>query len=220
MRWLRRLSLLLALCGGSAQAAVYTGIWDPPFGAPFDGLGWRGSATFVVPNFCIPDGTEVVSNGACEGRAAVTAAQVEFYALNAGGEEPTLTTITFNPQSIAVNALSFVRGALTQLDTSLSALQLAPEPGGVVPEGIFFGLQFTFDGPRLAWSSCEVFDTKNCRTGFNDNLNFPARFVITRVSDSDSVPEPASLALVALALASLAWMRRRAAGAQRPARWR
>ena len=34
---------------GSAQAAIYTGNWDPAFGSFFPDLGWKATATFDVP---------------------------------------------------------------------------------------------------------------------------------------------------------------------------
>src|SRR3954469_16382140 len=43
----------LAFAAGSAQAAVYSGRWDPSFGGIFPDLGWKGSATFILPDSCV-----------------------------------------------------------------------------------------------------------------------------------------------------------------------
>ena len=37
---------------GSAQAAVYTGVWDPVYGAAFPGMYWTAVGTFDVPDDC------------------------------------------------------------------------------------------------------------------------------------------------------------------------
>ena len=38
---------------GSAQAAIYTGNWDPAYGGIFPGLGWSATAHFDVPGSCL-----------------------------------------------------------------------------------------------------------------------------------------------------------------------
>ena len=206
---MRRVSLLIAAMAcwvGPAQAAVYTGVWDPAFGAPFTNLGWRGSAQFEVPSGCEPAGTADISNAAdCGGLAVVTQATVELYDIRAAGT-PTLATLSLDETTLLIGTLRYLNGALTELTTSPSA-QVGTSVDlseFLVQPGTLFSLDFTLAGPRLGWVACRDLAKTSCDRGFNDGVNFPPTFVITRV------PEPATLALVALALAALVWARRSA----------
>jgi len=210
---LRGLALLaVMLVAGPTHAALYTGVWDPTYGAPFGNLGWRGSAEFSVPDSCLPIGTaDVINATACGGAAAVTGARVEFYDIT-DTAQATLTTLVFNPSTLLVGTLRFVDGALTELTTTDSNL-VAPGVDltafGVTPFTDFF-LNFALDGPHLGWATCAAV-ANFCQTGgFNDGTQFPPTFTITQV------PEPTTLWLAGLALMmSLVPVRRQAAGRQR-----
>ena len=204
---LRGLFLALACVAGTAQAAVYTSVWDPAFGAPFANLGWRGNAAFAVPNACTPSGTaDIINATACAGAAVVTHAEVELYDVNESGQ-PTLVTLDLDEATLVIGTLRYVGGALTQLTTSWSDAVL---PGvdltafGVSASTRFF-LEFTLGGPRLGATNCSR-TAANCETIFNDGVNFPPRFEITQV-----VSEPASIWLAGLAVLGLAQASRRRA---------
>jgi len=218
-RWLRRLAVLSVFVGGSANAAIYTGVWDPPYGSPFTNLGWRGTTDYFVPDTCLPVGTAVIDNFAdCGGAATVTAAQVQFYDASVGPSAPTLATLLFNPASIVIIDLSFVSGALDNLSTSGSDFELPSADLSAFGVGYAteFSLFFTLgDGPRLEWRDCSYYGERSythypsepeCSFGLNDNVTFPVTdFTITRV------PEPGTLALATLALLGFAPRRVRAA---------
>lgn len=216
-RWLQGALLAAGLCAGSANAAVYTGVWDPTYGSPFLNLGWRGTAEYFVPNECEPTGTADIYNAsACSGNAIVTQAEVEFYDINAAidtgtGAQPTISTLVFNPSSLVIGTLRYVSGELTQLTTSFSNYMTPTEDLSAfgVYSNTEFSLFFTLDGPRLAWRECysyyegegsftaSHYYEPECAFGVNDAQQFPATFEITRV------PEPGTLALACLALLAL-----------------
>ncbi len=200
-------TLVCAFTAGSAQAAVYTGVWDPAYGAPFTNLGWRGSAHYAVPNACEPAGTADINNlASCGGAAVVTSAEVEFYDVTAGGQ-PTLATLVFDPLSMFVGTLRYLDGELAQLTTSASNA-VNPTANlsafGVASTAGFF-LQFSLDGPHLGWIDCGP-ESDGCNRGSNDSVNFAPRFSISR--DTTAVPEPGSLWLSGLALVALCRLRR------------
>ncbi|MEO7851449.1 MAG: hypothetical protein ABIR94_04220, partial [Rubrivivax sp.] len=41
---------------GTAQAALYTGKWDPAYGSIFPVLGWSATAVIYVPDPCLASG--------------------------------------------------------------------------------------------------------------------------------------------------------------------
>jgi len=79
----RRALLFFALAAGalSAQAAVYVGHWDPPFGSIFPDLGWKGDATFILPDSCLGlTGSFANSSPGCGGGGMqVLDAELQFY---------------------------------------------------------------------------------------------------------------------------------------------
>ena len=116
-------SLLLGTCMaaagalggvGSAQAAVYTGNWDPIYGAAFAGLGWQASAKFDVPDACLALGNGSFGiSGACAG-FQVLSAKVDFYDTSA----PSTITESFDLHTnVIVNGIDLAGGNLVGIDT-------------------------------------------------------------------------------------------------------
>jgi PEP-CTERM motif len=208
---LRAVVAALALGGlASAQAAVYTGQWDPAYGAPFDSglsvLGWKGSAEFVVPDECLVDGT--VNIGTCAG-LTVNAAQLVFY------EDPddiVVGVMDFGPGAIDLFSVTLAGGELQWADSQYSPPANPTSEFQNIDEYSFY-LQFSQQGARLYHTlrddgianpdDCEDggFDITVC--GFSSSY---ANITFTRVGD---VPEPGSLALVAAALGAGWAVRRR-----------
>jgi hypothetical protein len=162
LRWLRRMALAAVAVGtwSSAQAAVYHGVWDPPYGSPFGtlttGLGWRGAADFYVPESCeVSSG--LVDNygnlpfipGNCGGLGIVTSASVELYQVNSS-DQHTLATLTFDPTSFYVGILRFAEGELTGLLTDFSNRLTPSSDGAASPADLAILDAF---GPLNPWTT-------------------------------------------------------------------
>jgi hypothetical protein len=219
--WARRLVVLTAALSGSAHAAFYSGIWDPPFGPALPGLGWSGSAEFFVPDSCVPTGTAVVWNlnifnpsADCDGQARVTRAEVRLVDLTPPFNPALPRTLNFSTSfpSLSVIKLDYEDGDLEQLSTlgsNLVAAGFTDYAMGIGPS-TFFQLRFTFDGPRLSFWNCPTFTLAGHSVsglcsfrGRNDNVNNRPTFTITRI------PEPTSLWLAGAALLGVVGIRRR-----------
>lgn len=229
LRWLRGIVLAVAAVGSwsSAQAIVYSGVWDPPYGAPFANLGWSGSVRVSVPDYCVPPGAGVATRNNytdCANGAFVETASVRFYDINTLSE---LATVVFNASSIDVFDMEFTSGNLTGLEagSSLPETVAADLSDYGVAAGTQFFLSFTFPGdnsdedyqgartastsygyrgPILDWVLCPD-EACYCDNGSNDRtipFNQPLAF--------QRVPEPGTLALAALGLLILAPRRARA----------
>jgi hypothetical protein len=212
LRWLRgALVAVAAACTWrTANAAAYTAIWDPEYGAGVPGMGWAGRAEFDVPDTCIPGSgsgyqivLDTILSPSCGNQARVTSAEVDLYRLS---DNSPLSTLSFTSSWLFLNvlALQFDDGALEQAVTTPSQLASAgfTDAGMGVSNRTYFQLVFTLEGPRLLEWYCRFYCSYQ---SINDNENFRPDFIISRV------PEPATLALVGIALAAAAsgGMRRR-----------
>ena len=208
------LSALMTVLGiPSAQAGVWEGAWDPTYGAPFQNLGWRGSANFNIPASppCAIDGIACLT-----GSPYVKGAKVTFYDTRNDADIAVIDWTTAELGGVNINALRFQGSNIEQFDTGLFPAKLPslfPEVDGT-DFGNFdvrlFAMSFVIDfdygvdtealysGPLLFWrdASCNV---ELCPNGRNDLLD-PANRPVLRVT---LVPEPASIALLAGALLAL-----------------
>lgn len=116
------LSVGVALgCAGSAQAAVYTGSWDPAFGPKFADLGWTASATFDVPDACLGLSDGIYSaTGSCSG-FSISNVQVSFYDIAGGAPIDSSSFVeSFNLSSVGVpiSGVGITNHMLTGINSS------------------------------------------------------------------------------------------------------
>lgn len=232
-------SLLALSAAGTAQAAVYRGVFDPTYGPAFPGLGWRGEALFNVPGNCgVTTETLVRDNDPdCSGTglAWVQEASVRFYDITDPGVD--IAEITWgayggeaaaSADGVDLFQLAFVDGALDQVNASLDfrlpvPLSEAPPPFFATFENYAFGLAFVID-----LVACEIEDV-SCDGLYSGPLLFsfgPADCdldVDCEFSNSSvitfpptfvitQVPEPGTLALVTAALLAGGSLRARRRG--------
>ena len=115
-----------ATLGSTAQAALYTGNWDPNYGGIFPSLGWEASAVFDVPESCLALGTgnNIPISGACASFDVVSA-EVRFYDI--ADATNILGTYTLDP-NVIVTGIRLAGGQLTGVDTGFFNYFLSPLP--------------------------------------------------------------------------------------------
>ena len=105
-----------ATLGTSAQAAIYTGSWDPSYGGIFPSLGWKAEGKFDVPDACLALGTAsnlLVTSGPCAG-FTVLSGEVDFYDI----AHPGTILESFNLNTnVIVNGIDVAGGKLSGIDS-------------------------------------------------------------------------------------------------------
>lgn len=234
---LRVAAATLALgCLASAQAAVYTGRWDPIFGSPFgeaelgagNKLAWTATATLVVPDSCLAVGGgnaiidfEDTPNCDPGGSRAFLSAKIEFYNAEDPNNASQQETLVFEEALFNIERLHVVNGDIAGVETDAIAPVRAMNAiagGGAYWFQPIFGLGAAVGGSfdtyvlyqnDLGSSPGEpLFQTATNAMALGQKSQFPADdIVFTRV-----VPEPGSLALVLAAALGAGWAARRRRG--------
>ena len=192
-------------CAGSAQAAFYTGTWDPTFGGIFPDLGWKGTATFFIPDACLSESGTISNSDACSGGGMkLLSASVDFYnaTLDPAGLN-ILETLTFDPLALPVGfiySMDVTDGQLTGVSSAFSAPVQAFS--SIAGNGTyFFDLTFldsdsdpnSLGGAQLAYTKGAVspycaFNGSTSKCGFSQTT--------AAVAYAPAVPEPESYALM------------------------
>lgn len=223
----------------AANATVYVGKWDPPYGDPFNNLGWRGEITVDAPTNC---GAAAGFTGlvtCAPGAATVLFASVDLYLLS--DPNTTIDTLTFAPPAPAtftVNQLQFTGGVETGFVTGRSAwlynadldvnFALEFAVNGIVGTPLPAGLTVPTDysGPILIYQDKTCVEDHHKRGdydhdddcdrykyvyGTNDLTTAASRPVLS----ISAVPEPGSLSLVLAAAMVGGGLHRRLRGSGR-----
>jgi hypothetical protein len=187
---------------GSAQAATYTGNWDPAYGGIFPELGWEASALFEVPESClaIGSGNNIPISGPCAG-FDVLSAEVSFY--NVANPSAILNSYALDP-NVIVNGINLAGGDLSGIDTGffdsfVSALPISGSGQYAFSLILFAGnqAQLIFANPPQTSPGCAFLPVPGASCGISANA---ATGVFTRVSE---VSEPATLALMLTGLGAI-----------------
>jgi hypothetical protein len=191
---------------GPAQAALYTGNWDPAYGTIFPSLGWNANALFDVPDTCaaIGTGTNIPISGACAGFSVVSA-EVNFYDIS----DPSTILESFDLNTnVIVTGINLAAGALTGVDTGffdffVPTLDIAGG-GDYSFSLILFGgnkAQLIYAKPPETSPACITFPIDGAMCGVSEN-------VPTGVFAA-AVPEPETYALMLAGLGVIGFAARR-----------
>lgn len=211
-----------------ASAAIIVGTFDPQFGNGFTGLGWRGQVTIEMPDLCLALGNATALDAVCA-NTRITEVFVQLY------DFPTKSTFDLLDftGNLSLENFRLSGGSLAGLDGGM----IDPPSGWVPPTGglpaatvdpgymnYLYGLSFVGPDVFLRASSTTVVDVGPpgmpdfrdstfgcpfdgdyaiCTSQFTPQVHFP------QAPPPTGVPEPATLGLLAAALVSAAWARRR-----------
>jgi len=188
---------------GPAQAAVYTGNWDPAYGGIFPNLGWHATANFDVPSAClaIGNGSNLPVAGPCAG-FDVLSAHVDFY--DVASPATILESFDLNP-NVTVTSIDLASSQLSGVSTVnfqpfVPTLSIAG--GGADSFSlILFGnqAQLYYLNPTGESPACVVLNPDRCGISANAPVG-----VFTA-----AVPEPETYALMLAGLGALGFIARR-----------
>lgn len=190
---------------GPAQAAVYSGNWDPAYGSIFPSLGWKASALLNVPDAClaIGNGNNIPISGSCAG-FSVLSAEVDLYDI----ASPSTVLQSFGLQTnVIVNGIDIADGRLAGIDTGffhyfVPSLEIAGS-GDYSFSLLLYGgnlAQLTYEDPPTTSPGCAFLTVEGARCGLSANV---AHGVFA------PVPEPESYALLLAGLGALGVAARR-----------
>lgn len=193
----------------AANAAIYTGQYDPAYGGIFPDLGWKASAVFDVPAPCLAlgNGSSVpVAAGPCAG-FSVLSAELQFYDTAAPGT--ILASYALSP-SVIVTGVDIAGGALAGVDTGF--FQYVVPTLGIAGNGAYgFSLllydqyaQLAYTNPSATSPGCVFLPIPGASCGLSAN---PAVGTFTAVAAP--IPEPETYALMLAGLAGLGAVARR-----------
>lgn len=180
---------------GSAQAAVYHGVFDPDFGGALTGLDWSGSIFFDVPDSCLASPVANSTIG-CPG-ATLDTATVTFTGL---GNE----TLDFAGHLAgAVIGITFdSTGAVSGLTTSFISSVLS----STLPTNEYFNLLFSGSTVLLSYMPGSS-DSPGCAflpgSGCGYSTTIPGHGMTVTL-----VPEPSTYALLLAGLGVVGFLAR------------
>ena len=212
-----------AMLGGaeSARAAIYRGNWDPAYGAPFTDLGWKGTATFFIPDACLSGTALVANSAACSSNGMkMLGANVSFYnaTLDPLGLN-ILETLTYSPPAPYVYSMQVTNSVLTGINTGFSDPAIASS--SIAGSG-FYSFDLKFYVTRTGTGSVQLFHSPigmdpTCAYDYPGSLNYDPRCGFNDPGNAPTltltlVPEPATVALVLAGLVAIGLTVRRRRG--------
>jgi len=193
---------------GSAEAAIYTGRWDPAYEGIFPDLGWSATAKLFVPASCLALGdTPIIPvAGPCAG-VDVLSAQVSFYDMS--DPAAVLESFTLDPD-VNVTGVSIAGGQLAGVDTNFFDYFVPPPSLTIAGGGTYsFSLllyggnlaQLIYANPHAQSPGCGFLPVRGATCGISAN---PAVGTFTT-----AVPEPETYVLMLAGLSAVGFAARR-----------
>jgi len=190
---------------GSAQAALYTGMYDPDYGTIFPNMGWQATAVFDVPDACLAmgSGNNIPISGNCAS-FSVLSAEVDLY--NVASPSTILQSFDLDT-NVIVNGINIAGSQLTGIDTGffdffVPTLSIAGS-GDYSFSLILYGgnkAQLIYADPAATSPGCAFLPVNGTSCGISDTA---ATGVFA------PIPEPETYALMLAGLGAIAFAARR-----------